>query len=444
MFTPRAAVLVYCDAGTALDEAVFGILHAEENLLIHKCDASAERKTKEWANTLGTCVLRVDTEESLSWQVQASLLKQVGLGNYHPGRKLSDQAVAWANGGTIPFQFKQGQHGVFIYEAPTLEPGPGDLPAISFRIRYQFAEFDGDNYVPEPPLDPENPPSTVPPVSHVAVPYLSVFPWVDSAALNAMLEDIWTGTDKLGPEPFTAQMFDGDPLDITPGNPVSAVVELAPWTEIADDTEYPCGANARCREFYFNGTSATSRNVTHVQFMRGGIRAGVAALPAPLTVPAGSGVRVPAGALGLRMVWPLDDWDVNTLEPAQRPWRRFLPYVTGGTREGIIPARQMWIEIFQDGSGEILDNWWEFAVPETWGIGSTEVGAVGLGLTGIKVAPPVTGWDWGRIRITMWDTENPVAVLADELWTPAAHVLPGERINVPSFGAILSLFAAPD
>lgn len=323
MFDPTAAVLVH--SLVTLDAAVFALLKAEETLLIHRCVARADRERRAWSNTGGREVLVVYSGETLLWDVTAGLLDQTGLGNYHPGRALSAQSLEWANGEALPFQFHAGTHGLFIYESPTLDPPPGDLPGVSFRIRLQFGEFALE----------ENPDDGL----ELGLTGFAEIPAQSPVELGVLwrvelLRVVFTGASEgdstslsaFDAEPMTAALYSGDPD--AGGVELFAPLDLTAWTTFSETAATVTkGQNQSVIEW----TSVVNyeRTVTHILFERNGWKT-VVPLAAALTVPALSGVRAPVNALALQLTWP---WDIASPAPDVLPSRRYLTYALGGTRE---------------------------------------------------------------------------------------------------------------
>lgn len=314
MFQPTAAILAH--SLVDLNSAVLSLLKPEDALLIHRVTARADRQRESRVNTAGREVLVVYTEEELLWDVQASLLDQVGLGDYHPGRALSATALAWANGADLPFQFKQGLGHEFIYEAPVLDMPAGDLPSLSFRIRALFAEFDTE----------EEPDTDAPGLNDFEEIPAQTAVELSTDIRQALLMEIFQGLNGFGTAPFTAALYEGDPT--TGGVQHFGPVDLEPWTSFTNTAAYITKAQNH-EVIEWTGVVDFPRTITHIRYTRGSYNWDVA-LAAPLTVPALSGVRAPINALALQLTWP---WDVTGSAPSPLPSRNYLEYVVGGTRE---------------------------------------------------------------------------------------------------------------
>lgn len=436
-FSARSAVIYHDLAG--VDPAVFAILKAEEALLIHSCTASATTKTKEWVNTAGVSVLRIDTEPTLSWAVTASVISQSGLANYHPGRALSDRGLIWANSSPIPFQFRETADSVYIYEAPTLIPAPGDIPAIRFSVRLQFAELDTTTYPTTNPGpgggDPEDPPA-----SYVTLPvqdYVALLP----TAVNALLEDLWYGTDVLGPEDFDLTFFDADPL--TTGNAITDAYVLDAWTTPTDATADPSAITALIEnggDIYVTDTSATERVATHIRFRRGAsLPVAVVELAVPLVIPPYSGVFIGAGSLVLALTYPFDT--DSAPGSSSRPARLLLKYLAGGDRATYLPSTTLTVYVYTGDpatGGTLIDSWTETSNIATWDVVDDTVAPAST-IDGTNTAPG-GGWSVGWVRIQT----SLNAVILDEEIDPPLAITPGGIVSLTVAEFTLDLAAAPD
>lgn len=377
MFAPQAAVL--CHSLVTLNADVLALLKEEEALLIHRCVAKADRQRRAWVNTAGVEVLAVYTNEELTWDVQAGLLDTTGLGNYHPGRALSAQSLAWANGETLPFQFKTGNRGVFVYEAPSIDPGPGDLPNISFRIRLQFGELDEDTY-------PDDGGPTL--SAFVEIPNQTAVELAEGAR-NALLLDVFNGVDAFGTDGLTASLWTGDPE--AGGVLQFPATAIAPWTTLAETAT----ATSRAKNssvIEWTATAGHQRIVTHVRLQRGTVVLRDIQLATALTVPANNGVRAPIGALGVLLTWP---WDVTATAPATLPSRKYVTYAMGGSRADADIDSSLLVEFTSSDLLTDADNILVPATSEFWEVDGLTV--TPRAIIGTNAAPG-GGWTVGVVE----------------------------------------------
>lgn len=207
-------------------------LVAETYLLMQRARMSAENGIHvRWVNTSGRCFLRVDADPRLSWSIDFFTLESLGLANYFPGRNLADQALAFANGATIPFQFSAD--GIFIYDTVSADDPQGELRAGNVKIDYDLHSG----------LDTATYPTLEPLVTYVDVALIedADIPEVVAAMLLLLLRDIFNGEENITGG-FTITAYNGDPAGA--GAPVGSPVTLEPWTTVSSGAS---ALHALCR-----------------------------------------------------------------------------------------------------------------------------------------------------------------------------------------------------
>lgn len=146
---PLAATLVR--SSVPITAAAITTLRAEDALLVESCSARATRQEWRRYNKDGDLIAYVRHSPQLIYSVTATALDPLGenLANYHPGRNLSDRALAFLNG-RAPFQFLTEYSGArvgrLIYGDPQQDPVPGDAMRSSFTIEHIFVDIDTGTY----------------------------------------------------------------------------------------------------------------------------------------------------------------------------------------------------------------------------------------------------------------------------------------------------------
>jgi hypothetical protein len=146
---PQAATLVR--SSVPITAAAITTLRAEDALLVESCSARATRQEWRRYNKDGDLIAYVRHSPQLIYSVTATALDPLGenLANYHPGRNLSDRALAFLNG-RAPFQFLTEYSGArvgrLIYGDPQQDPVPGDAMRTSFTIEHCFIDLDTGTY----------------------------------------------------------------------------------------------------------------------------------------------------------------------------------------------------------------------------------------------------------------------------------------------------------
>lgn len=396
MFSPTAAVLVHNLTGADLDTAVLEILQPEDCLLIHQITVTPEVVDRQWTSTAGRTLLRVYMPLSLEWRVTASMIKRDGLADYHPGRSLAARALTWANGATIPFQFAESADSVYVYETPSLTLQAGDLPAITFGIRLLFPE--SPDLVTYPATGPEGGSggsSSTDPTGYVTLPDQDTAA-ATSTAVHQALEDAFTGTTTLEDGDWDITLYDGDPAGA--GTALRAAVIMDPWTTYTAGPLATDG-NAFNDAFNITETNTVEDECTHVRIRRG------ATLPVldlelatPLTIPAGYGVTIPAGALSISLAYPYEG-SVAPTDDTQ-PNITLLLYLCGGNRATYLPGDTCTVTVYTDdpdATGTELATWTEDATAAVWDVVNDTVAPVSF-IAGPD--PSVGGYTIGWVRVT--------------------------------------------
>lgn len=146
---PLAAVVAR--SRVPVSAAAITTLQAEDALLVESCAARGTRQEWRRYGTDGRLIAYVRHSPQLIYSVTASALDPTGenLANYHPGRNLSDRALAFLNG-RAPFQFQTEYEGArigrLIYGDPQQDPVPGDAMRCSFTIEHIFVDLDTGTY----------------------------------------------------------------------------------------------------------------------------------------------------------------------------------------------------------------------------------------------------------------------------------------------------------
>lgn len=357
-FDPDSAVLYGSPPDVEIDAAAFA-LQEEDFLLTHKCRRSASCQTEREIGQIVTrgggstysvedeahCILRVDYDQQLEYQIEATALSLQGLANHHPGAGLDDYSLAFLNGSAsdLPFRFTGG---TWIYLEPSQDCAAGDLAEISFKVVREFTDV----------VDGEEPPSIYALIAEQDATE------VLAAAQTLALEDVFLEAGNLTGA-FTATLYDGDPL--AAGVAVSEILTLGPWTDLvagASETQ----KEVRNQAEHTWASDPAERTVTHILYKRGSDNIAAPALAVPLVVPAGYGVRAPIGALGLSMNWPADV-TYYTVVIGDFPAARALLLMCGGFP---LPAGTLTVEAWSAyATDPSLPEW----IRDTWTVPRTAV-----------------------------------------------------------------------
>jgi hypothetical protein len=321
-FNPDAAILYAAAPDINIDEGAFA-LQEEDFLLTHRCRRTAQCQTervlgqKASRSGLGSsvnpdveCLLRVDFDQTLEFQIEATALALQGLADHHPGAGLDDYALAFLNGaGPLPFRFLDG---TWIYMDPSQDCAAGDLAEISFRVVREFTELTAEV---EPPPD------------FVVLPEQTVAA-LTSECLNELLKAAFLNSHGLGAAgaaPLTLTLYSGNPA--TTGTAISAPLALTLWENVDEpNTSVPASTrvrNSSMLEFPFSGTG--DRILTHLLWARNGVPIARKELAAPLSIPVFFRLEIPVNALALQLTWPqAGDMAISWTERPARYAFRFL------------------------------------------------------------------------------------------------------------------------
>lgn len=346
-FNPLAAVIVHSQV--PVNPATFQMLREEAALLIHGCRRSATRQEWRRYNRHGKLIVFVRHSPLLTYAVTATALDPTGenLGNYHPGRCLSDRTLAFVNGGTVPYQFEAAVEGVmpgkFILRDPVQDPGAGDATEVSFTVEHAFVDLDVDDY----PGGSVATPGT--PESFVTLPEQTAAS-LTTEALDALAGALFLDVHPFGSSLLSLTLYDGDPAGA--GVAVSDPLILSEWL-LVDEPDIP--SRTRCRNhalLEFLDASGLDRTVTHLQWSRNGIPIARKALAAPVVIPGYYGLRIPVGAIGLQLTW-LTDGDMAS-SAHSLPAQVAFAYLFG--TEGLAPSQTGLYVNFYDGDPYTTGN----------------------------------------------------------------------------------------
>ena len=434
-FSPTAAVIVHSLAD--LDAAVLETLKAEDALLIHRCTRDASRVTRRAVDTAGACFLRVDLDPVLRYHVSASVLEAAGLANYHPGRKLSAQALAFMNATDMPFQFNETP-AVLIYEAPSLDPGAGDIPSIDFSIAVEFSDLDTVTY-PATASDGGPGSGAFTPTEFVSIPAQATAYELTADCRNDLLLDVFNDIDAFESEPLLATLFAGDP-DVD-GYAITGDLNLTnpniTWGFDEPTLAYSTRArNSTQIEWGTGHTNPTDETATHVLFTRNGIEVCKITLAAGLLIPAYSGVRAPANVLSLKLTWPVDGAGYSTA--SQRPGRIYMTYVMGGSRATALPSTNFEFTFYDadpNAAGVSLDSFTVARTAAKWTVAGLTVTP---GTFNGTATAPGPGWAITYAQLNVFGASN--FPLLEQF---VQNVTVGNTIAI-SGSPVLNLAAAPD
>lgn len=420
-----AAILVTGTRLEDLDPSVLTALQEEDCLLIHSCTPEVTQAKEQRFNPRGDNLLTTYSPGQLSWSIEASVLRFDGLADYHPGAALSRRLLPCANASyRRPFQF--GAANILTYENPRLGMPAGTLPTIAFTIAEVCATTPLDT-VTYPPFVPSGIFATVP---TDATPY-------EIAPLTEILSAAFIGTDPFGPASLLGTWYDGDPAGTGVAITSPLAMTSAQWSVLAEPTlDYVTTATTSAALQW--PAQATARTATHLRISRGTLVIRDIALAAPLSIPAGYILHLPAGAITLQLTWPLDG-HISGLPVVPSRW--LLGYVLGGARTDYLPAgTTITMEAFDadpisPGTGASLTAWTITPSASAFAIiGGT---ASPIGLSSTDLAPP-GGWDVAFITATLEPAH--VIILKEEY---AATIAAGSPLTLDT-APILDLAAAPD
>lgn len=402
VFNPFAALIVHSQV--PVNPLTFTLMENEEALLIHGCRRSATRQEWRRYNKSGKLIVFVRHSPLLTYSVSATALDPTGenLGNYHPGRCLSDRTLAFINGGRTPFQFEKEVEGVvpgkFILLNPTQEPGAGDATEVDFTIEHAFIDLDVVTYPGGGTATPDDP------VLFVEIPEQAVAD-LTAACCTAILADIFHNANSFAAGPLTATLYNGDPG--SGGVAVSDALPLSEWTAV-DEPGAPSVSRIRNHAVLeWLDASGFDRTVTHVLWARNGISVAVRQLNVPLVVPAYYGVRAPIHALAFQLSWPLDGDMGNSWVEA--PARVALRYLFGAA--SLQPVQTtLYVNCWNgdphgSGSGGIADNGLSLArTSGGWTIAGSTVSSAAA-VSGTFPAPP-GGWTIPFVTVGIPDVQT--------------------------------------
>lgn len=400
VFNPLAAVIVHSQV--PVNPLTFQMLEGEEALLVHSCRRQATRQEWRRFNRHGKLIVFVRHSPLLTYSVRATALDPTGenLGNYHPGRCLSDRSLAFLNGGRTPFQFEAAVEGAIpgklILLNPSQEPGAGDATEVDFTIEHAFVDIDIEEYPGGSVATPSEPALFI------------TLPEQNAAGLTTEARDllpaaVFHNIHPLGSSPLTLTLYYGDPA--SGGIAVSDPLPLAVWTA-ADEPDVATRTRLRNHAaLEFLDASGLDRTVTHLLWARNGIAIARKALDAPIVIPGYYGLRVPIHALALQLTWPhagdLSAWS------DELPARVALRYLFGETLEPSQTA--LYVTCF-DGDPHTTGN----AIADNGLILTRDAG--GFTLTGAAVASaapvngadpaPVGGWSIPFVAVGINDVQT--------------------------------------
>ena len=377
-------------------------LSDEAFILVQRCRANVECGIRDrYVDTSGVCFLRVDADPRLTFNLDYFVRENDGLADYHPGRNLSDRAVAFVAGDSMRHQFSDD--GIFIYESASDEDPAGELRAGSCVISYDLhSGVDLTAY----------PVTSVTPTTYTDIPANAAPTPISDTARNLLLQDIFNGESNLD-DTFTVKAYDGDPA--AAGTLLATITETTAWPAVDSITDaFTYYANPAA-DLVFD-SSVSSRSVSHLRLSRGSNVLCDVELDSVLTVPANTTLRCPAAnlAISLRYHWgppvasgdsPGTQGNVN-----EHPAAYFVSYCLGGTRFTLIPEACFDLQIYEtDPSGvsgvAYLDT---FRVPASsayWTVSSLTVvpawsAMVAIGsLLGGNAAPDTWNYDNVILRL---------------------------------------------
>lgn len=430
VFDPLKAVAVHSNVLLDPDNAI-GVLQGEQYLLIHECSCRGSRKTFEDHDKDGKLIFMVEYDPRLRWSIDADVLAATGLANYHPGASLSTEALTFANGETHPFLF-ENETGVYVYRDPVRTPDAGGLVAVNFDIELIFGGLT-QSPVPEAPALYSSfvsaPTYPYAPSSYASVPTQTVVE-LATACRTALLRDVFNSVAMFDDtEDVTFQCLTTSDVAITPERASGA------WsTPVVGSADYIYkSSNAAVVEF--NNISLSVRSVVKIRVARGGLTLRDITLAAPLSVPAGYGIRIPIGALLLQLTWPLDGTPLPSA--ADRPARHLLPYVLGGLRSSVIANALLYVTWSDADFSSPTDYDANPSVPATsvyWTVSGVTVTAVNI--QGATNAPP-GGWTSASVLVHL---NSASARVIRELYVDSA----AESTKLLLDGLILDLEDTPD
>lgn len=387
-------------------------LQPEDFLLIEQCLRSGSSERLQETDKNGNLVLDIHFNQKLTYAVTARVLEFSGLADYHPGRALSDQSLAFANGRRA-FQFTQT--GKLIYLDPRQTISRGDLPGVEFTVEHLFIDLDEAQYPGS---------STILYIDLAA--QLAATPAQE--ACFALLSDVFLAT-LLCTGAVTATLYNGDPA----GSGVAlGTAASAAWTSVSDTMGDEALSLDAAPEIIWTGTPA-ARHITHIRVLRPGLVVLDIVLADPVDVPPWYYLRASVSDLLAKLRWP---W--STAAASTRPGRFGLRHLLGDATTGFGDASAtLTVRCYDDDpatTGVMLD---EFIVPRdntAWNItGNT---AENLELTGDTSNPEAFDWVTQFVAVTLSGVGTLVMkiALSGDITTP-----PGQPIVIPAGALSLAL-----
>ncbi len=388
VFNPLAAVIVHSQV--PVNPLTFQLLEGEEALLVHGCRRQATRQEWRRYNKSGKLIVFVRHSPLLTYTVSATALDPTGenLGNYHPGRCLSDRALAFINGGRTPFQFEKEVEGVIpgklILLNPSQEPGAGDATEVDFTIEHAFIDLDVPTYPGGGTVTPGDP------TLFVEIPVQSLAA-LTAAGWTAILADFFQATDSFDGQPLTLTLYNGVPG--SGGVAISDPLPLDPWTDLSDAG--PSWARNHAVLTWLDA-SGFGRPATHLVWQRNNLTVCIKALAGALIIPAYYGVKAPVASLGISLTW---SW---TGASTARPARFGLRHLFGDPTTGITPTETvLTVKCYDEdpnGTGTLLDTFTVQRDAATWTLPVANEVRNAVDLVGTNLAP---GGDWLTQYITV-------------------------------------------
>lgn len=321
-----------------MDATVLTELQGEDFLLVQSCLRAGTSERLQESDHEGNLVLDIHFNHKLTYAVTARVLEFAGLADYHPGRALGDQQLAFANGRRA-MQFGT-QTGKLIYLDPRQQLTAGDLPAIDFTVEHLFIDLDLDTY----------PVTTTVTTLHLDS-QASVH--ITTAAATALLRDIFHATTLLAGA-VTIEFWSADP-DTT--GTLLGTLTSGPWTTPISEPVTPDTTLLECPANTLTGESFL-RAITHLRVTRPGIPCEIIPLASTLTLPVWNQLTIDASDLSVLLQWAAQD-DGTAGGAWERPARHALRYLHGDDSTAITPSATLTIEFWTadpDDAGTLLDS----------------------------------------------------------------------------------------
>lgn len=377
VFNPLAAVIVHSQV--TVDPLTFQMLADEEALLIHSCVRQGTRQEWRRFNRHGKLIAFVRHSPVLTYSVRATALDPTGenLGNYQPGRNVSDRTLEFANGQHTPFGFVGEVDGTIpgklILLNPSQEPGAGEAMEVAFTIEHAFIDLDLEEAPGGGVEDPGTPPSFTTLPEQVSAS-------LTTAALTALIDAVFFNVHAFAAAPLTLTLFSGE---IAASDPVT----LGEWTSV-DAPGVPTFTRVRNHAAIDFPATAAVRTVTHVQWARNGVVIARLELGGPVVIPGYYGLRVPVHALALQLTWPMP------IPHAGNPGPLVFRYLFGAVTLDPLVTTHYIAEADMDIPRSSL----------VWGGGSAAGGATYVNnvaeLTSGELAP-VGGWEFSELVVSL-------------------------------------------